>query len=214
MKYHKNKVLLLVLILLSVMSVSADVPPPDNMKRVGNSLIIIVADDVEGFRFFLQSMKQIEEIKVKKGEQSEISSAGRNGVGKFAELIAVRAELADKFSGSEVNIPKLPMQASDKNYIKLASHTFQIDIPKNIKEESVSTIYRIEKDGDTFKVAKEVLNKENKNIKTSENNSANNLDYKSASQENYLGTIIGGILLALGVLFAGIIWFRKSAGKN
>ena len=137
---------LITIVLLSLATAaSADIAPDPGYTRVSSGLVLESAADLSGFRFFLVSAMDVEEVRIAPGAPTRIEASGRGGAARYAKLIAVPLSDTGQISG-DLSGPLLESMIREKrfpNAVELLSHNFQPTVPEWEKGGWSDPVYRI-----------------------------------------------------------------------
>lgn len=202
----KNAVLLLPFVLLFTFCVKADVPPDAGMVRVSMNLITETGDDLSDHRFFLDFYGDLKEVEIKNKGRTSIAPMGGGARYGSGTLLAIPKKSLSGFEGvmSADQLKELSGAINKKEItgvVELASHRFSADVPAGQKPAEVH--YLLVRDGDSLKAEK-----------ITEEKPKSNESAQSAFSTSRTGLVVGGVLLSLAVLFAGIFAFRKVSKKG
>ncbi len=201
---NKNLILVLLILFFSG-SMFADVPPAIKEMRIDIDLAFTPREDFDDYRFFLAAGRELEEITIKKDVPVIINSENRGGSHRYATFIAIaKTSLKGVASLSEDEQEKINvsiLKKENEGFISLIKHTFSEDIPIGERANKIYPIYEIKREANLPKAFEgqgisRKISDEEEAIMT------------FAKYEN--ATIIGGILIALAIIFAGIFMIRKT----
>ena len=215
-----NKLRALVIILVvgaflsSALTAFADVPPDPGYKRVSLSINIEPADDFADFRFFLKNGFDLKEYTLKKGEKVSISSMGGGALYRNGTFLAVpKKSLVGLSETIESPNERLnPMQkaiagGSLPGTVILVEHGFVRDVPKAEAAGLDSPTYRIEKDGEKSVKAVRIAGEKRE---SNTNGTAGTYYSTEPKTPAFWGTVVGGSLLTLALIFFGVFALRRS----
>ena len=138
--------LILTAVLLAVATPAlADVAPDPGYTRVSANLVLESDAELSGYRFFLESASDVEEVKVNSGGPTRIDAAGHAGAARYAKLVAVPLKDMAQISGdlSGALLESMIREKRFPNAVVLLSHNFLATIPESEKEGWTDPVYRI-----------------------------------------------------------------------
>jgi hypothetical protein len=193
------------IILLFTFWVRADVPPDAGKIRVKIDMITETTEDLSGFRFFLDFYGDLREVEVKSNGRTIIPPMGGGARYSGGTLLAIPKKslggFEEKLSNEQLeNLSGAINKKEIEGVIELAKHRFSADIPSG--EKPSETYYVIKREGETLK-AERITDEQQR---SDANQQTETLTARS-------GLIAGGILIALAVLFVGVLGFRKVSKK-
>lgn len=204
-------IFILLIVVASLVSAFADVPPEPGSKRVVLGIIVEPADEFADYRFFLKNGFDLKEYTLKKGEKVTISSMGGGALYRNGKFLAVPKTaltgMSEEPSGDKLNaMQKAIADGTVPGTIELVDHSFVRDVPTAEATGWISPVYRIEKDGE--KGVKAVLV------------SGGQADPKAAGTTSpyasgvptpaFWAAVAGGSLLTLAFIFLGVYVLRRS----
>lgn len=200
---NKNLILVLLILIFSVV-LFADVPPARNEMRIDIDLAFTPREDFDDYRFFLTAGRELEEITIKKDVPVIIDSKNRGGSHRYATLIAIpKTSLKGVTKLSDDEQEKLNvsiLKKESEGFISLIKHTFSEDIPIGERANKIYPVYEIRREANLPKafegqgISRKISDEEEAIMTFAK--------YEKA-------TIVGGILIALAVIFVGIFIIRK-----
>jgi hypothetical protein len=204
-KTKQNFLAVLVIMLGFSASVVADVPPDPGYVRQSANLVLETDADLSGYRFFLTSPMNVEEIKIVAGTPTVVSASGRAGAMRFGELIAIPAGEVEQFRDrlTEDEFREALREKKLFTVSELLHHNFLTTIPEGVSWKD--PVFRIEKDGQTGLKA----------IHISGGMSGGQVGFGIVQTGRSLTpvgiAIVAGIFLWLGIATLGIWYFRRSS---
>lgn len=179
----------------------ADVPPDAGKTRASINLVTETTDDLTDYRFFLDFYGDLREVEIKSRGRTEISPLGGGARYSSGTFLAVPKKslggFESKLSNEQLeNLSKAVKNKEVAGVVELTKHRFSTDVPKGEKPPEIH--YELKRTADGI-LAERVT----KPSKTDD----------SAAFNSRSGYIVGGILLSLGIMLAGIFAFRKAAKK-
>jgi len=191
--------IILPFILLFTFLAKADVPPPAGQVRSEIDLVTETTEELSDYRFFLDFYGDLREVEIKSKGRTEIPPMGGGARYGSGTLLAIPKSSLSAFEGKLSNEQAEKLSSAIKNkeiagVVELVKHRFIMDVPRGDKPPEV--FYVITREEDTLKA--ERLAKEAP---------------PSIFANSRTGLIVGGILISLAVLCAGIFAFRKAAKK-
>ncbi|HLA96788.1 MAG TPA: hypothetical protein VK612_13785 [Pyrinomonadaceae bacterium] len=198
-----RKIVICFVLLFFAANAFADVPPDPGYVRQSANLILETEDDLSGFRFFLESPMEIEEVKIVKGVPTTIEAANRGGAVRFGKLIAIPLTDLSLISGdlSGPLLETLIRQKKFPNAKELLSHNFQATISYLEQAAWKDPVYRIS-------LSKGLIVAE----KVSKGAGSNSVIPFSFWQI-VLPVAVAGVLLAVAIAILGIWLIRRSSKK-
>jgi hypothetical protein len=191
-----------ILILMFVANAAADVAPDPGYARVPANLVLESDADLSGYRFFLESAMDVEEVRVSSGAPTVIEASGRGGAARYAKLIAVPSSDMRQLSGdlSAELIGSMIREKRFPNAVVLLSHSFQATVPQWEKEGWADPVYRIAFD-EGGKISATPI--------AGGRPSGTRLTY---SVWRFVWPVaVAGLLLAAGIAVTGVWLFRRRA---
>ena len=195
-------------------SAFADVPPEPGYKRVSLSIIVEPADDFPDFRFFLKNGFDLKEYTLKKGEKVTISSMGGGALYRNGTFLAVPkkslAGLSETLASPNDRLNPMQKAIADGTIpgtITLVEHGFVRDVPTRETTGLESPTYRIEKDGGKSVKAVRI---EGEKRASNTNGAAGTYYSTEPKTPAFWGTVVGGSLLTLALIFFGVFVLRRS----
>lgn len=188
----------------------ADIAPDPGYERVSIPLLIETPEDFSDYRFFFNARAFIQEVKIKKGEITEVK--GGAGAGSSGELLAIPKKSLTAFADemSRDDISELRRQIGDNKIagtVEILSHSF----------------VRVVKEGeaDSYGAIKYLLKRsEAKGIEAIQvqgvGENSNRQDFVPESKTSFgskLWMIAVGGLLSFAVVFFGVWLVRKKSQK-
>lgn len=137
---------IVVFTLLLTATARADVAPDPGYARVPADLVLESDADLSGYRFFLESAMDVEEVRIASGSPTLIDASGRAGAARYAKLIAVPVRDMSHISG-DLSGDLLESMIRGKrfsNAVVLLSHGFQATVPEWEKDGWMAPVYRIQ----------------------------------------------------------------------
>ena len=201
----KNVGTFLFLIVLVSTAARADVPPDPGYQRTTANLVLEPSTDLSGFRFFLDSPAEIEEVKISAEGPTVISASGRAGASRFGRLIAIPAREYEQY-GSRLSEEEFRQVLREKKLFKateLLAHNFQTTIPQGASYQD--PVYRLEKDEHSGVRAVLISGGQSGSQKISFGITDMGRSWAPAGI-----AIIIGFLLMCGITILGIWYFRRS----
>jgi hypothetical protein len=179
----------------------ADVPPETGKNRVGINLITETNEDFADFRFFLDFYGDLREVEIKSRGRSEIAPMGGGARYASGALLAIPKTNLRDFEGdlSTDRIEVLSRAIKNKKIegvVELIKHRFSMDVPKGKKPPEV--FYELKRSAEG--ITAERVTKPSKSVDSTASNSR-------------ISYVVGGILISLAIMLAGIFAFRKAAKK-
>jgi hypothetical protein len=189
-------------LILALCSVAfADVAPDAGYTNVPADLVLETSADLSGYRFFLESPMNVEEVKLNAGSPTVIAASGRGGAARYAKLIAVPVSdmtISGDLSGGLLD--DLIRRKRFPNARELLSHNFQATITLIEKPIWKPPVYR--------------LSVENGSISASKFEAIPVVGGTDRSLLLYaIPVVIGGVLITLAIAVIGIWLFRRSRKK-
>lgn len=204
--------MILMIVVASFASTFADVPPEPGHKRVSLSLIVEPADDFAEYRFFLKSGFALKEFALKKGEKVTMSSMGGGALYRNGKFFAVPKKaligLTDEPTDDKVNPLQMALlEGKVPGTIELIDHSFVRDVRVAEATNWKDPLYRLEKDAK--KGIKAILVSGGKVESTTSGTTGS---YYSTEPKTpaFWGTVVGGSLLTLALIFLGVYVLRRS----
>lgn len=201
---------LLLTILCTAAITFADIPPEPGYKRVSLNLIVEPKEDLNDYRFFVKTGAQLNEIKLKKGEQFKISPQGGGAFYRSGTLIAVPksalAKLSETANGSELNeLQKAIYDGKVPGAVELIKHGFIRDVPVKDAAGMKDPVYRIERSDDGVKATLVAGNTE----------PVNTTQYsREPKTPMFWVSVAGGSLMTLAFIFLGVWLIRRTKIKS
>ena len=201
----KNLAFIIPFILLFTFLAKADVPPDKGYVRVRLNLVTETTEDLSDYRFFLDFYGDLREVEIKSKGRTEIPPMGGGARYSSGTFLAIPKKsltaLGEKTKREELaNLSKQIKKKEIEGVVELATHRFIADIPAG--EQPAETYYVIKHEEKTLK-AEQITNEKPKS-------SSSQPLISSGAQTGY---VVGGVLMTLAVLFAGIFAFRKALRK-
>lgn len=201
----KQLIFIFLLPLIFTVSLKADVAPDDGYERVSLNLVTETNEDLWDYRFFLDFYGDLREVEIKGKGRREIPPMGGGARYSSGALLAIPKinlkEFDGKFSADQAEkLSRLIKNKEIEGIVELAKHRFSRDVPKG--ENPAEVYYVIKREENTLK-AEKIGEEEPKSV----------LSGQSVLSNSRLSFVIGGILITLAVLAAGIFAFRKAAKK-
>jgi hypothetical protein len=197
-------------IILFAVGAYGDVAPEIGFKRITVKLQLETNDDLSGFRFFIRSGNDVQEIFVKKGETATVSPLGGGAFYSTGKLLAVPdGELqklnAEKGSERFSELELAVYHGRVPGTIELVDHLFNRTVRVSEVDSFHDPVYRIEKNPETGLKAVHVSG--GATVSSAEPApSSGRLFWESAAS-----ALVAGIFLVFGIVILGIIYFRKKA---
>lgn len=201
---------LLLVVLCMVGSAFADIPPEPGYKRVSLNLIVEPKEDLNDYRFFIKTGAQLNEIKLKKGEQFKITPQGGGAFYRSGTLIAVPkgslSKLSEAANGSELNeLQKAIYDGKVSGAIELVKHGFIRDVPVKDAAGMKDPVYLIERSDDGVKATLVAGNTE----------PVNTTQYsREPKTPMFWASVAGGSLMTLAFIFLGVWLIRRTKIKS
>ncbi|MBX7171477.1 MAG: hypothetical protein K1X72_11020 [Pyrinomonadaceae bacterium] len=204
---NRKSPLSLIIILIFCVVIKADIAPDSGYSQVSADLIISTTQDLSNYRFFLEFSGDCNEIKIKNNDTTTIPPQGGGVRYSSGTLLAVPKkslkDFADELTfAQQTRLADLIRENKIEGVIKLIDHSFNRVVKDG--ENWTNLTYRLEKEETTLKAVKE-----REILSTAPNIESRILLYKIISYG-----LIGGVLVALGVIGGGIYLFRKRRQKR
>ncbi len=196
--------------------VCADVPPDPGFVRQTANLTLETADDFPQYRFFIVSLNNVEEIHLVKGKPTVLTGSGRGGATRVGTLWAIPVATIGEDLGASAQEKLLDLRSALKEKrlngaVDLLTHNFQTTIRKEDRVNWKDPVYRIEND-------------ENNGVKSIRVSGGGDPQTKVVGGSPFYSTepktwifwasVVGGSLLTLVLITAGVWAFRPKRAKN
>ncbi len=191
-------------------AVHADVPPEPGFSRVTVAILLETNDDLAEFRFFLQSGQMVQEVFVKKGEQTRVGALGGGALYRSGTLLAVPAKSLVSFGSDKKAIESAILEQRVPDVIKLVDHRFTLEVRTAEADGLKDAVYRLERTKGGSVTAVAVSDKSSTAEPKTTPYAAPYGVSGSIGMAGW-GTIIGGCLLTLGLISFGAMMFRRKA---
>lgn len=200
----KNWIFIISLIFLFSLFVNADVPPDAGYVRVKIDLVAETAEDLSGYRFFLDFYGDLREVEIKSKGRTTIPPVGGGARYSSGTFLGIPKQslsgFEEKLSDEQAeNLSKAINNKEIAGVVELAKHRFSADIPKG--EKTPVVYYIIKREENTLKTERIAEEKPTTNSSPM---------VFSSSRISY---VVSGFLITLAILFAGIFAFRKVSKK-
>lgn len=205
-------VIFLLLLLSSLAGIGfADIPPDPGYKRVSLNLIIQPQEDFSDYRFFVKTGAQLNEIKLRSGEQFVIKPQGGGSYYRSGTLLAIPktslAKLSEAAIGSELNeMQKAIYDGKVPESIELVRHSFIRDVPIKDAARMKDPVFKIEMSESTVKATLVAGNTTETEVNTTQYS-------REPKTPLFWATVGGGSLLTLAFIFLGVWVIRRSKSK-
>lgn len=183
----------------------ADVAPDPGYEQVRIHLLLETQDDLSDYRFFFDARAFTQEVKIKKGEVTEV--AGGGGAGSSGELVAIPKKnlsgFAEELSGEDIFEVRRQIEKNKIGVVEILSHSFN----RVVREE----------EADNYGDLKYLLKRSDaKGIEAIRVEGGENSNKKRSAKTFYsrLWMFAVGGLLSLAVVFFGIWLARKKSRKS
>ena len=199
---------ILVLIVFLSASVFGDVAPDPGFRRITVSLTLETDEELSGFRFFVKSGGEVEEVFIKPGERTVVSPLGGGAYYSAGKLLAVPREQVKGFNsassdGKLSELEKAVYDGTVPGSVELVDHLFSRTVNESEAGGFRDPLYRIERDLQSGLKAVHISG----GAATSAADtrvSSGRLFWQSAG-----AAIVAGIFLMFGIATLGILYFRK-----
>jgi hypothetical protein len=191
--------------------VLADIPPDPGYKRVSLNLVIQPQEDFSDYRFFVKTGAQLNEIKLKKGEQFVIKPQGGGSFYRSGILIAVPTtsltKLSEAANGSDLNeMQKAIYDGKIPESIELVRHSFIRDVPTKDAAKMKDPVFKIERSESAVKATLVAGDTNETEVNTTQYS-------REPKTPAFWATVAGGSLLTLAFIFLGVWVIRRSKSK-
>ena len=187
-----------------------DAAPDPGFKRISLNLKLETPDDLSDFRFFIKSGADVEEVFVKRGEQTIVSPLGGGAYYSAGKLLAVPKKdlvsLTDSpGDGKLTGLQKAIYEGRVPGTLELVDHLFSRTVNESEAGNFQDPIYRIERDSQAGIKAVHVSGGATTSV-ADKRMSSGRLFWQGAA-----AAVVAGIFLLFGIATLGILYFRKKA---
>jgi hypothetical protein len=187
-----------------------DVAPDPGFKRVSLKLVLETNDDLADFRFFIKSGADLEEVLIKRGEQTIVSPLGGGAYYRSGQLLAVPRKDLEKLNDppGEGRLSGLQSAVYDGRVpgtIELLNHLFSREVLEAEADSYQDPVYRIERDAHAGLRATHVSG--GAFVSKPAGPASSGLRFWQSAA----AAVVAGIFLLFGITIVGIMYFRKRA---